>query len=145
MSHRAWWVVVLLFVFGAALQLPAKEKECNECKVKTVVPQFGKLKQLVGEWEGVHKNMMTGKREKVVVTYRLTAGGSALIETLFPGTPHEMVSVYHGDGDDLVMTHYCMLGNQPTMRSEDGPDANPITFEFDGGTGIKSIKDPHMH
>lgn len=122
----------------------SRAAEKNECPAGVPPPNFGILKKLVGKWEAVHKNMMSGKPEKVVVTYRLTAGGTALIETLFPGTPHEMVSVYHGDGDDLVMTHYCMLGNQPMMRCEDAYGANPLKFEFDGGTGIKSSKDPHM-
>lgn len=137
-------LICLLSIF-AIVTLPGAAEPAQCPTPKPPPPQFSKFKKLVGKWEAVHKNMMSGKSEKVIVTYRLTAGGTALIETLFPGTPHEMVSVYHGDGDDLVMTHYCMLGNQPTMRCEDGPEADTLTFEFDGGTGIKSRKDPHMH
>ena len=50
------------------------------------------------------------------VVYKLTGAGSALVETQFPGTGHEMVSVYHLDGDDLRMTHYCAAGNQPRVK-----------------------------
>ena len=35
------------------------------------------------------------------------------LETEFPGTEHEMVTVITQDGADLALTHYCMLGNQP--------------------------------
>ena len=50
------------------------------------------------------------------VVYKLTGAGSALVETQFPGSSHEMVSVYHLDGEDLRMTHYCAVGNQPHVK-----------------------------
>ena len=53
--------------------------------------------------------------------------------------------MYHLDGADLVLTHYCMLGNQPRMRAEPGKDANKIVFKFIGGTNLKSNDDHHMH
>src|SRR6185369_11800489 len=56
-------------------------------------PAFERMKQLVGTWEGTSD--MGKEGEKVRVEYRLTAGGSALVETLFPGSGEEMVSVYH--------------------------------------------------
>jgi hypothetical protein len=43
----------------------------------------------------------------VRVEYRVTGAGSAVVETLFPGTPHEMVTVYHARKGVLCMTHYC--------------------------------------
>ena len=54
--------------------------------------------------------------DQVVSVFKLTGGGSAVQETIFPGAAHEMVSVYHADGKDVVMTHYCALGNQPKMK-----------------------------
>lgn len=54
--------------------------------------------------------------------FRVTATGSAVVETMFPGTPHEMTNMYSMDGADLYMVHYCGLGNQPRMKliSNDG-------------------------
>src|SRR5258708_4442203 len=74
---------------------------------------FERLKSLIGVWQGTE----TGGHgpADVRVEYRLTAGGSALEEKLFPGTPHEMVSVYYDEDGKLGMTHYCMLGNHPRM------------------------------
>src|SRR5690242_16920885 len=75
---------------------------------------FEKIKALSGEWEvaagpGSHDHgPMAG-----TVSYKLTAGGSAVLETLFGGSEHEMVTLYYVDGDTLAMTHYCMLGNRP--------------------------------
>jgi len=32
------------------------------------------------------------------------------------GKPVEMTTLYYLDGDQVKLTHYCMAGNQPTMR-----------------------------
>ena len=87
-------------------------------------PGLEQMKKLAGTWVEADKD---GKpTDKVVSVIKVTAGGSAVQETLFPGQPQEMVSVYHMDGADLVMTHYCMLGNQPRMKADpelaDQPD-----------------------
>lgn len=105
----------------------------------TTTARFDKLKALAGDWT---KSDGDGS---VAATYRLTAGGTAVVETLFPGTPHEMVTVFTLDKGDLVLTHYCAEGNQPHMKALKEGDANAIAFKFDGGGNIKSQKDPHMH
>jgi hypothetical protein len=67
-------------------------------------------------------------------------------ETLFPGQPQEMVSIYTVDGQDLVMTHYCMLGNQPRMKADPkSVSSNKISFAFAGGGNLNPQKDKHMH
>ena len=73
------------------------------------------------------------------------SAGSAVQETLFPGTPHEMVTMYHLDGADLVLTHYGALGNQPKMCAEASTDPAKLVFKFVGGTNINPEKDAHMH
>jgi len=113
---------------------------------------FAKIKTLVGDWtgetSGAYGAKEDGQHKKVeaVVTYRLTGAGSALVETQGPGTPHEMVSVYHLDGDDLRMTHYCAAQNQPRLkldRANSAPDH--LIFVFDGGTNFDPQKDLHIH
>jgi len=101
--------------------------------------RFDKLKALSGDW------MMAGGDGAIAVTYHVTAAGSAVVETLFPGSPHEMVTVYTIDKGDLVLTHYCAAGNQPRMKAVEGGGANAIEFKYDGGGNIKSDKDGHMH
>jgi hypothetical protein len=106
-------------------------------------PGLEKLKKLAGTWVEADKD---GKpTDKVVSVVKVTAGGSAVQETLFPGEPMEMVSVYHLDKGDLVMTHYCVLGNQPRMKAAPGPKSNQIKWVFAGGTNLDPAKDTHMH
>lgn len=105
--------------------------------------QFERMKQLVGAWEGTSD--MGKKGEKAKVEYRLTAGGSALVETLFPGSVEEMVSVYHDRQGILAMTHYCMLRNQPRMTLAKA-DAQTIELVFTSkGNDIDPAREKHMH
>ena len=106
-------------------------------------PGLERLKKLAGTWVASDKD---GKpTDQVVSVIKVTAAGSAVQETLFPGQPHEMVSVYHLDRGDLVMTHYCALGNQPRMKADPKSPPNQIRFEFAGGTNLDPAKDMHMH
>ena len=102
-----------------------------------------KMKKLAGTWLLADKD---GKpTDQVASIIKVTAGGSAVHETLFPGQPHEMVSVYTVDGADLIMTHYCVLGNQPRMKADPKSPANQIVFRFAGGANLDPKKDKHMH
>jgi hypothetical protein len=104
---------------------------------------FERFKALPGEWVAAEDGRMS-KKGDVVARYALTAAGTALVETVFPGTEHEMVTVYHADGPDVVLTHFCMEGNQPRMRARTarGPRYD---FAYDGGTNIDRKRDRHMH
>lgn len=101
-----------------------------------------KLKAMKGDW--IDADGTFGMKDQVAVTYRVTGNGSAVVETLFAGKPEEMMTVYHADGNDLVLTHYCSGGNQPRMRAKSAT-ASVIAFDFDGGTNVDPAKDPHMH
>jgi len=103
---------------------------------------FERMKELAGVWEGT-SNM--GKQgERVRVEYRLSSAGSTIVETLLPGTPHEMVSVYFDNKGQLTMTHYCALRNQPRMKLQKA-DALNLYFTFAGGTNLDPKKDAYMH
>lgn len=106
--------------------------------------QFEALKKLAGVWKGkaAHGH---GEPIDATVTYKVTGAGSALVETLFPGTDHEMLTVYHLDGQHLVLTHYCSAGNQPQMKALPGANAKKIEFRFSGGANIDPAKTFHMH
>lgn len=104
---------------------------------------FSRFAELAGTWTGAASHH--DGPEQVTVTYEVTAGGSAVVETLFVGSDHEMVSVFFNDGDQLVMTHYCMLGNQPTMTAQPAESADTIAFICRGGTNIPDENAQHMH
>ena len=94
-----------------------------------------KMKKLAGTWLAAGPRARQADRSSAVPIIKVTAGYalSAVQETLFPGQPHEMVSIYTVDGPNLVMTHYCVLGNQPRMKADPKSPANQIRFEFAGG------------
>jgi len=104
-------------------------------------PDFETLKKLVGEWQ-----VDTGdKSEKNgTIKYQMTSGNSVLLETMFPGTPQEMVDVYTRDKGQLVMTHYCAIGNQPHLQATT-QEANALKFDFVSAGNLQSVKSPHMH
>ena len=104
---------------------------------------FARLAALQGEWLEADDGAMVPKGT-LVATYRLTGAGSAVVETYFPGAAEEMVTVYHRDGDNLVLTHYCAVGNQPRMRATK-LGGTTLDFAFDGGTNIDPSRDMHMH
>jgi hypothetical protein len=101
------------------------------------------FKALAGEWLAAEDGEMSRKGD-LVARYAVTASGTAVVETVFPGSPHEMVTVYHADGPDLVLTHYCMEGNQPRMRAK-APKGTRFDFAYDGGTNIDPKRDRHMN
>jgi hypothetical protein len=102
---------------------------------------FAQMKKLVGDW--VMKDE-SGK-EVVALRYKVTAGGSALQEIDFPGSDHEMISMYHMDGNSLVLTHYCHLGNQPHLKMTAASTPQKLVFECAGGTYTKSHDEMHIH
>jgi hypothetical protein len=104
--------------------------------------EFERMRELVGVWEGTSN--MPKEGEKVRVEYRLSSAGSSVVETLFPGTTHEMISVYYDVKGKLTMTHYCALRNQPRMEIQNADPKN-LHFMFVDGGNIDPMKDAHMH
>jgi hypothetical protein len=103
---------------------------------------FDKLKLLAGEWEG--KVNEGGKEIPTTTSFRVVSDGSVLMDVLDPGTPHEMVTMFHLDGSDLLATHYCAAHNQPRFRFVATSDPNVVAFEFKDATNLSSPAAPHM-
>src|SRR5262249_2930203 len=119
------------------------EKSLPKLPPPATSPALEKLKKLAGTWMATDKD---GKAtDQVQSVIKVSGGGSIVHETIFPGQPHEMISVYNMDGNDLIMTHYCVLGNQPRMKASPKSTANQIVWEFAGGTNLDVKKDKHMH
>jgi hypothetical protein len=98
-----------------------------------------RLKSLVGTWQG-----KTAKGTPVEDTYRLTAGGTAVMGDDKMGE-EEMLSLFYVDGDRLLMTHFCPSGNQPRMQATISPDLKTISFDFLDATNLPSPQAGHMH
>lgn len=103
---------------------------------------FEKLKSLVGEWEAQTKD---GKTH--VFFYKLIADGSVIQEDYQVkgerGT--SMVTMYHLDGDHLMLTHYCMAKNQPRLRADlSTGKTDVLTFSFLDATNLPDLNRGHM-
>jgi len=104
------------------------------------IPDFEKMQSLVGEWQG---KSVYGKTAKV--SYTLVSDNSALMEKLAMGGESEMVTMYHPDGDHLMMTHYCSAHNQPRMRAQKvSTDAKNIVFDLVDVTNLSTPDAGHM-
>jgi hypothetical protein len=104
-------------------------------------PEFDSLKSLAGDWLGTKSD-----GSPVHVNYRLVSGGSVVMESIQEPSGGQMVTLYHLDGDTLMMTHYCLANNQPRMRA-DAATSTPkaIKFSFVDVTNLASPAAGHMY
>jgi hypothetical protein len=122
--------VTLCAVFAATVALAQSSAQKS----------FNQLQSLTGSWEG-----KTADGHALEVSFRDTAGGSALMSEIHGHGPENMVSMFHLDGPDrLLITHYCGAGNQPRMQASASPDGKTITFTFVDATNLSSPEAGHM-
>ena len=98
---------------------------------------FEKLKSLVGEWEARDGVSYGGK--PIRISYKLVSQGSGVMETYTQVGVDviEMVTVYHLDGDNLVLTHFCAVNNQVRLRAEPPSEgAKALRFAFVDATNL---------
>lgn len=134
-------VMVLVAIASCLVGLSGVQGQ--EKKEPSAVSALDRFAQLEGEWVGKGKHGDVEHEARVI--YKVTSGGSTVVETLDPGGDHEMITVIHPDGDALLLTHYCMIGNQPHMKAKPKASDNKVAFEFVKATNMKSEKDMHMH
>jgi len=140
MPRRAAVLVALACSLAVSCSAPGGHA-ADPTSAATAQAGFERMKALEGEWTGEGPADASGP---MTVTYELTGGGSALVETLFADTPGEMVTIYTIEDGDLMLTHYCSLGNQPRMRAEP-LQGDVLVFRFAGGANIDPARDDHMH
>jgi hypothetical protein len=102
---------------------------------------FDHLKALAGKWQG-----KTSDGKVMRVSYEVDAAGTAVVEKLENEGEPPMVTVYYPDGQQVMLTHYCLLGNQPRMRTSGpakGAGGNQMSFAFVDATNLKPGGD-HM-
>jgi hypothetical protein len=101
---------------------------------------FSRLKTLAGDWEG------DSQMGKVHLNIQLIAGGTSLVERETGEKMPEMMTVYYVDGDRLLLTHYCMAGNQPRMQARSfNPETGELEFQYLDATNLSSPGAGHMH
>lgn len=130
--------VTSLAVTAVALEAgspaPASDTPAN-----AATAAFERLKALEGEWRGTNN-----KGAPVTLSYEPVSGGTAVLEReRMTGHP-DMLTLFHVDGERLVLTHYC-VGNQPRMVARpDGIDGGRMEFDVVDVTGLESPEEGHM-
>ena len=142
---RVAWIGALLAAASVAAHEGHDVQEAGSGATVQAPHVFDRLKLLVGEWVAAEA-APSFKQGELISRYALTGGGTALVDTLFPGKPYEMTTVYTRDGADLALTHYCTAGNQPHLRATaPAPNARVLELAFDGGSNLDPSHDSHMH
>lgn len=118
-------------------------------RAETAVPRidgkaaFETLKSLAGEWQGT---VVKPDGPPARVVYSVASNGNVVMEDLFPGTDHEMLTLYYLEGGDLLASHYCAIGNRPQFKLDTvASQPDDLVFAFNGGTGFDPVKDAHVH
>lgn len=112
-------------------RVPKLEATSQETKA-----HFEALKALSGRWHSEEK--APDGSPAVVIEFRVISGGHTIVESMFPGQPHEMINAFHIVGDGIEMTHYCAAGNQPHMRLA---QVEGSSYRF-LSTGVSNLADP---
>jgi hypothetical protein len=97
---------------------------------------FEAIKKLAGEW--------TGKAGDV--KYELVSGGTAVMESISMGKAGSMITMYTPEGEGVLMTHYCAMGNQPRMKAGPAdPKTGAIVFKFLDAANVRSKDESVMN
>ncbi len=101
---------------------------------------FTRIKSLVGEWQA---DTPMGKSQ---LTYELVSSGTAVLERESIAGHPPLITMYYLDGARLLLTHYCMAGNQPRMQAQVyDPASGELKFQFLDATNLPSPNAAHMH
>jgi hypothetical protein len=92
-----------------------------------------------------HDSTPAQARPGAGVSVRTKAAGSAVVHTYAQGTSGEMETIFHMDGDKLLLTHYCALQNAPVLRFVKSSKPGELKFVFHGGTNFDANVDAHLH
>ena len=102
--------------------------------------EFLNLQKLVGQWRGINE-----AGEPVLVSYRLSANDSTLVEYWTFANDMDALTLFHMDGARLMATHFCPIGNQPRFILDQKTPSGFLKFEFLDATNLANPKDPHGH
>lgn len=129
----------LLLIATIALTAAAGNAAGSKSETAAGPAAYARLKTLVGDWEA------ETDMGKVHVNYELIAGGTSLVERESGEKMPAMLTVYYLDGDRLLLTHYCMAGNQPRMQARAfNPETGEVDFQFLDATNLAPGAG-HMH
>ena len=158
--------VVLMSLSTAAFAQSGAQEPADKPSPSDAQKSFTFLKTLAGTWQGplttVPPQHDMGFGTLAQVSLRVTSRGNALAhEMKQAGTPDDParydhpITMLYLDGDRLLLTHYCDVGNRPRMVAKTSPGGNKVEFDFldlSGGNqhghmhhAVFTIIDPNHH
>lgn len=98
---------------------------------------FALLKSLAGRWEGTTINPETQKPVNMEAWIRVASHGNSVVHEMKgagdaddPAKSDHPVTMMYLDGANLILTHYCDMGNRPRMSARLSPDGKQVDFDF---------------
>jgi hypothetical protein len=132
---RHFFLAASLLLAGATAYAAGPKSE-----TMSAAEAFSRLKTLAGDWEA------TTQMGHAHLNIELIAGGTSIVERETGEKMPEMMTVYYVDGDRLLLTHYCMAGNQPRMQARSfNPESGELEFQFLDATNLATPGAGHMH
>lgn len=142
-AHRISSIVLAMSLGTLVFAQSEKPKsEAQRC--------FEKLKSLAGSWEGRLGGTGTELDGKTMhVSLRVTSTGNAIMHEMTGAEKpdedenHPLTIIYL-EGDRLLLTHYCDVGNRPRMVAKTAPDGKTVEFDFLDIANYSSAQGSHM-
>lgn len=106
---------------------------------KTAQATFAELSTLVGDWTTDPE-----KGRALQVSFTLTAANTVLVERWKTASGRESLTLYYIDGQRIVVTHYCPIGNQPRLVMDRVAQSGRLSFSFLDATGLDSKGESHL-
>jgi len=133
--HTRTSIITGFVALAALLSASPKSESTTDAQAA-----FARLKTLVGEWEAKTPDGTAR------LSYELTGAGTVLVERESAEKMPGMMTMFHLDAGRLMLTHYCMEGNQPRMQARAfNAETGEVRFQFLDATNLADPKAGHMH
>ena len=141
----------LALVIAATFLVKAQTSKPSTLDRTAAAATFEHIKKLSGTWQSTSSKGWEERQQfriiangAVVVSQSAQVSGQAAKGASAPNSP--MMTVFHMDGDRLLLTHYCEAGNQPRLAATSLEDSGrTVRFTFLDATGLASPNAGHMH
>ena len=98
---------------------------------------FALIKSLSGRWQGPVLDPLTQRTVTMEASLHVTSRGNAVAHDMKaagdaddPSKNDHPLTMMYIDGANLLLTHYCDVGNRPRMTAHVSPDGKQVDFDF---------------
>lgn len=144
-------VLVAIAAAGPLIALAPRSVQPEAAAIAPVAQDAerkAEVMQLLGSLQGTWRMVQDdGTLSEAFSVFATSSAGSVVREIMAVGEPHEMTNLYHMDGNRVVCTHYCAVGNQPRMvadgleQTDEGPS---LDFKVDSVSNFTEGQNHYM-